>query len=234
MHKRTFRACNRCKVSAPSLEVSWFQRTYWIQALVNFTTLLGAMWCAHAHANGFLEVVGGSSWATGGELESSRTWGGQLHLGWGGRAQSMSEGSAIYGYGAVSLDQINQTGPLDLGKPDLKRSQIGITAGVRYYERVAERMRLWFDLGTGYTLDDSETTITGLSPTQLNTQSFTITTALGVQYRLEAKLLLSIGYYQAFFVEKDKMGLAERALISDGDNSSFGRGRLAIGLGWYL
>ena len=206
----------------------------WFRCAVKVATLLGAIWCTHAHANGFLEIVGGSSSATGGELEGSRAWGGQLSLGWGGRSHSMSEGSAIYGYGAVSLDQIQQNGPLDLGKPSLERSQIGLTAGVRYYQQIAKRMRLWLDLGTGYTLDDSETIITGLSPTQLNTQSFTITTALGVQYKLEAKLLLSLGYYQSFFIEKDKMGLAERALISDRDNSSFGRGRLAIGLGWYL
>ena len=189
---------------------------------------------SQSHANGLLEVVGGASWATGGELTNGQDWGGQLTLGWGGRPTGMDEGSALYGYGAVSLDQIHQIGPDDLGKPTLDRSQIGLTTGARIYQQFAERMRIWFDMGMGYTLDESETNFVGLDSSSLNAQSFTITAALGLQYKIEAKLLFSVGYYQAFFTDQAEMRLAERPLINADQSNSFGRGRVAFGLGWYL
>ena len=215
--------------SPHQLQVSKYAR--FLMALISVCLMV---WVSSAQANGLLEIVGGMSSATGGELKSSRASGGQLTLGWGGRLQSMSKGSALYGYGAVSLDHFTQTGPLDLGSPKLERQQIGLTVGARYYRQIADRLRGWLDLGFGYILDDSETQIVGLSATQLNTQSFTVTSAVGLQYRIESKLLLSLGYYQAFFTERDKMGLAERPLLSDAQNSSFGRGRFALGLGWSL
>jgi hypothetical protein len=194
----------------------------------------GALGSSRVYANGLLEIVGGQSWATGGELENQQNWGGQITLGWGGRSQSMNEGSAMYGYGAVSADQLRQIGPVDLGKPKLNRDQIGLTGGARWYQQIGERSRLWLDLGMGYAFDSSTTSIVGLSDSHLNTQSFIFTTALGLQYKIEAKLLFSLGYYQSFYTERGKMGLPERPLISDRQNHSFGRGRLAIGLGWHL
>ena len=56
--------------------------------LIRALLVCGLLLSSHAQANGLLEVVGGGSWATGGELENLQNWGGQITLGWGGRTQS--------------------------------------------------------------------------------------------------------------------------------------------------
>ena len=97
--------------------------------------ILGLFWSTQAHADVIVGVNGGLSSMTGSDLSHESGVGGQLILGWGGRPGMMSKGSALYGYGAFSLDQIQQRGPQSLGKPLLSRQQWMLSVGLRAYQR---------------------------------------------------------------------------------------------------
>ena len=204
--------------------------------LISAATLMLAMLASIpcSWGTGLVELVGGGAWSTGGALENEQGYGAQLTLGWGGRPDSMKQGSAIYGYGALSFDRTSQIGPLSLGEPELDHTQLALTGGVRFYQQTGERIRLWMDVGAGYSFGESATRVVGINTVLTNVTTPVITVSAGLQWRLKSELLLSLGYYQAIFTEPDQIKRAERSLLLDGEGESFGRGRVAIGLGWIL
>lgn len=186
------------------------------------------------YATGLIEVTGGGVWATGGSLESSLGYGAQLTIGWGGRPSFTKRGTALYGYGALSLDRINQVGATSLGKPTLETDQITFTAGVRVYQKVAEDLRIWIGLGAGQTFQSSTTSFIGLTEVQTNIDGVVFHPAVGLQWRLREGMMFSIGYDLLFYQDSKYMGLTERSLLAFDERESFGRGRFALGLGWTL
>ena len=182
-----------------------------------------------------VEGVGGLSSATGGELYGKLGFGGRLMVGWGGRFKWSRPGSALYGYAALGYDKTQQQATRDLASLSVTRDQLTLQLGARWYHPLTSELRGWVDLGVfGLTFDQSSIDILGARSVSLSSTSYHVELALGLQYKIQAGLLLSLGYYQLLFLEPDVMRLAERPVLNNERGQSWGRHRFALGLGWFF
>lgn len=197
-------------------------------------TLLGGALGAPggARAGGFLELSLGAAHPLGGALEGGLGLGGQLLLGLGGQVKGRAHGTALFGYVAVSLDNLEQRASAPL-RGELSRLLATPAAGARLYWLVAPSTRLWVDLGAGVVYDSAEVRVEGLEgeAQRLSSSALALTGAAGLQYKLRPRVLLSAGYYAALPLEDDA-ALAERALRTRAATAAWGRGRVGVGVAW--
>ena len=214
------------------------ERLAWqhIKQLLHFLVVLSSLiLTSTTSANGLFEASVGPTMPIGSELESSPTIGSQVLLGWGGKLPWMAEGSASYLYASLDYDLISQQGPNFLGSPQIDRQQWTPHAGIRTFSLLAEQVRLWWDIGFGMTYDSSTVVLKSLgSRTSYHGESSSIGLGAGIQYKLSAGLLLSVGYETLFYFSKKSLAYPEKAFLQSSDASLSGRGRLNIGIGFYL
>ena len=182
-----------------------------------------------------VEGVGGLSSATGGELYDKPGFGGRFMVGWGGRFKWSRPGSALYGYAALGYDKTQQQATRDLASLSITRDQLTLQLGARWYHPLTPELRGWVDLGMfGLIFDQSSIDLLGARSVSLSSTSYHVEFALGLQYKIKAGLLLSLGYYQLLFLEPEVMKLAERPVLNNESEHSWGRSRFALGLGWFF
>lgn len=190
---------------------------------------------ASSAPSSMFELTGGLSSAVGGSLPDDGGLGGRLMIGWGGHLSGLPRGAAVYGYTAASYDHIEQRGAGALSALRLSRDQLNLQVGVRSYLQLNQQLRAWFDLGMlGLLVERSEAEVIGVRSAPLWTHGAYVELAGGLQYKLSAGLLLSLGYYYLMPLESSLLRFAERALLSPEESGSFGRGRIGIGLGWFF
>ena len=188
--------------------------------------------CFHqALASTGVEILMGATCPSGGSLSWSPGFGGQANLIFGGRPTILPNGSAVYGYGGLSLDRINSFGPTELGDPPITRDQLSVLFGVRYLHPIFERVRISFDLGTGYLWDQSAVEIISGVRTQFKSETWIYQLGIGGQFLLTPGLALSFGYSGVFYHEGEATSVIERALVNQNELST-GKTRFQLGFSW--
>ena len=206
--------------------------------LLLFILALQSLSLQHVYANGLFELTTGLTKPTGSEMESKLSFGNQFTLGWGTRPSFMGEGNALYLYGALRRESLSQEGPIYYGTPEISRIQWTPSMGLRAYHLLNRVWRFSFDLGLGYTFDKSYVS-TAISQGLIDDLSFsgessTLILGLGLQYKISAGLLLSLGYEQLIYLSSRSLSSPEHAFLSAQGSTLTGRGRLGLGIGFYL
>ena len=184
-----------------------------------------------AYANGFVELSGGLSQPIGSALEPSLGGGAQLLIGGGGRPSWASKGSAVYPYLAGSYERLSQRGDQALGEPLINREHLTLHLGARVYWLIATKTRMWVDLAASQVFENATLGVEGLEPLELNATALSMTGGVGLQYKLQPRLLLSLGYHIPRLGAQPRFALIERpARVAEGD-ALWAKGRLSLGIG---
>ena len=210
--------------------------------LVNLTirvimilTLVCLISPSDAWSNGLFEASVGLTSPTGSQLKPKQSIGGQALLGWGGKLPWMAPGSASYLYTSLDYDLLNQEGPAYLGSSEIERKQWTPSIGVKTFSALSDQLRLWWDVGFGLSFDTSRVVIQSLQiPITYQGESANLSIGVGLQYKLAAGLLLSMGYEHLFYLESKELSYPEKAFLTGTNSSLGGRGRLGVGIGFYL
>ena len=191
-----------------------------------------------AAANGLFEISTGLTAPTGSDFDRGIGGAVQTTLGWGGRPSFMGDGGAIYILGSLRRENLSQKGPIYFGSPMLKRRQWTPSVGVRAYHLLWERFRLNFDFGLGYVFDQSAistaTTQAIINDLRFSGESSALMVGIGLQYKIQAGLLLLLSYEHLFYLDSEALSFSEKPFLTAQDSTLSGRARINLGIGFYL